>query len=181
MKKSIALGLFAVIGSPIFADDQDVLRSQPDVMAITTAMMGIASQLLTTLPSLIKDIAHFPALAQADAILLENEMKVAAQLVGDAKQKKIEQLFVDGVNLTILVANILNKLIVLISSIGPLAEAIDPDNGAKIDSALQLTAIIMQMISKINVAMKNSIIAGGQVAISDQAKVTPEIDPIPDL
>ena len=47
--------------SPVFADCEDgILRAKPDPMALTTAIMGIASQLLSTLPSLIQDIAQFP-------------------------------------------------------------------------------------------------------------------------
>lgn len=183
MKKIIIAGLCCVlVGSRIFAGcENDATKAKPDPMVLTTAIMGIAGELLNTLPGLIQDIVKFPGLAQADAIALQNGMKAAAVLVGAAKQKKVNELFIDGVNLTILVTNILNKLIIMISKIGPLAEAIDPVNGAKVDDALELTATIMQMISKINVAMKNSIIASGTITVSDQAKITPKIDPVPDL
>jgi len=181
MKNFILLGFCLVMSVPIFADCQDEALRSPDPMALTTALMGIADQLLTTLPGLIQEIAQFPKLAQADALALENEMKVAATLVGAAKQQKIQQLFVDGVNLTILVTNIINNFMVMISSIGPLAEAIDQVNGAKVENALQLTALILQMISKIDIAMKNSIIAGGTVPIAPSAVATPALNPIPDL
>lgn len=181
MKRFIVLGLCMVMSAPIFADCEDQVLRSPDPMALTTALMGIADQLLTTLPSLIQEIAEFPGLAQADAIALENEMKVAATLVGAAKQQKIQQLFVDGVNLTILVTNIINQFMVMISAIGPLAQAIDPVNGAKVQNALQLTAMILQMISKIDIAMKNSIIAGGTVPIAAASVATPALNPIPDL
>ena len=190
MKRIIVVGLCVLTSTAIRADNEEtsikapeavVLKATPNVLAITDAVLGIANELLTVFPGLITDITQFPSLAQADAIALQQEMQIAAKLTGTARQQKIQQLFVDGVNLTILVTNILNKLIVMISTIGPLAEAIDPINGGKVDNVLELTATIMQMISKINIAMKNSIIASGQVTISPQAQVTPAIDPIPDL
>ena len=182
MKKFIVLGLLLGLTSSWLSAscEENVLRA-PDAMALVNALMGIAGQLGTILPGLIQDIAQFPGLAQADALALQAQMKIAATLTGNAKQKKVQELFVDGVNLTVLVTNIINKLILVIASIGPLAQAIDANNGAKVNDALQLTATIMQMISKINIAMKNSIIAGGAVTVSAHAKETPKIDPIPDL
>jgi len=37
------------------------------------------------------------------------------------------------------------------------------------------------MISKINIAMKNSLIAEGKVDVTEHVKETPKMDPIPDL
>ena len=183
MKNPIILCLFFVaVSSSVFACTEDgVLRASPNAMAITTAFLGIADQLLTDLPSLIQQVAQFPSAAQEDATELEQGMQAAAKLVGAAKQAMIQELFVEGVNLTILVTNILNTLILIIAEIGPLAQAIDPNNGGKVNDAMQLTANIMQMISKINIAMKNSIIAGGTVAIPTSAIATPTLDPIPNL
>lgn len=179
MKSFMVLGLCMLVSAPIFADSQEDLVRSPNSMALVTALMGIADQLISTLPSLIKEIAQFPSLAEADAIALENQMKTVATLVGAAKQQQIQQLFVDGVNLTILVTNIVNSFLVLISSIGPLAVAIDPVNGAKVNNALQLAATILQMVSKINVAMANSMVAAGTASAPAQA--TPALDPIPNL
>jgi hypothetical protein len=185
MKKIIVLGLFcSFISFSVCAQEEaldESLKSKPNILALTNALMGIATDLLSTLPDLIKDIAQFPSLAQADALELQKEMIAISKLTGEAKQKGVQQLFVQGVNLTILVANILNKIIAIIASIGPLAVAIDANNGAKVNSALQLTATIMQMISKINIAMKNSIIADGTVTVTASAVTTPQLDPIPSL
>jgi hypothetical protein len=52
----------------------------------------------------------------------------------------------------------------------PLAKAIDPKNGAKINRSMQMIAMFLQMISKINIAMKNSLIEEGKVEVAEQVK-----------
>jgi hypothetical protein len=161
--------------------DGEVLRAKPNAMALAAAVLSMANELMAELPTLIDDVAQFPDTVKAEVIDLQNDMREAAKLVGDARQKKIQELFVQGVNLTILTTNILNRMFLIIAKIGPLAKAIDPKNGAKINSSMQMTAMLLQMISKINIAMKNSLIAEGKVEVAEQVKETPKIDPIPDL
>jgi hypothetical protein len=161
--------------------EEQINKAKTDAAALTTALLGVAGQLMTDLPAIIEAIGQFPDAVKDDVKSLQKGMVAAAALTGAAKQKKVEELFVYGVNLTILLANIVNKFMVIIAKIGPVAEAIDAKNGAKVDDALQLAAQILQMISKINIAMKNSIIAGGTVSVSATATATPKLDAIPDL
>jgi len=161
--------------------DGEVLRARPNAMALATAVLSMANELMAELPTLIDDIAEFPDTIRAEVIDLQNDMREAAKLAGDARQKKIQELFVQGVNLTILTTNILNRMFLIIAKIGPLAKAVDPKNGAKINDSMQMTATLLQMISKINIAMKNSLIAEGKVDVTAHVKETPKMDPIPDL
>ena len=195
MKKSMVfIGLFLCAGLQCYASqanspeedicltcDGGVLRAKPNAMALATAVLSMANELMAELPTLIDDVAQFPDTIRAEVIDLQNDMREAAKLVGDARQKKIQELFVQGVNLTILTTNILNRMFLIIAKIGPLAKAIDPENGAKINNSMQMTATLLQMISKINIAMKNSLIAEGKVEVTEQVKETPKMDPIPDL
>jgi hypothetical protein len=185
MKKLIALITIAALSCHVasFASEEQYATdiTKANAAALTTALMSIAGELLTDLPGIIKDIAKFPGAVQSDVKALQKGMQAAAALTGQAKQKKVEELFVYGVNLTILLSNILNKFMVIIAKIGPVAEAIDNDDGHKIDEALKVALTIMQMISKINIAMKNAIVAQGTTTINPNAKPTPTLDPIPDL
>ena len=178
MKRSIVLGLSVIICAPILAGHEKDAVNRSHLIAVTTALMELAEQLITTMPSLAQEIAQFPSLAETGATALENAMNAATSSAGDIQQQQLHQLFVDGVDLTVLVTNTINTVLSIVSLITPVIEALEPANSAKIDKAMQLLAHIMQMISTINVAMKNAIVAGGTVTVSATVAATPTLNPV---
>jgi hypothetical protein len=142
-----------------------------DAMKLSSAVMGLAGSLAKNIPSIIEDIRKFPEQAKANAEALRDGIRDLSTYLKSAefaalpdtekqaqKQKRLDDLFIKGVDLSILVTNLMYKVMKIVKHVGPVILAVDEDKGKQANEALQLAVQIMKMVNTTNKAMRKQVV-----------------------
>jgi len=161
---------------------------------LTTAILGLVGSLAGNIPPIITDIQKFPTQAKSEADKMRQGMIALNQYIKspeyialtDAekqvqKQKKLDELFLYGADLSILVTNLMYKVMEIVKQIGPVILAVDEVKGRQANDALQLAVQIMQMVNSTNQAMKKQIVEKLPAAQKAEVAPTPKADAVPSL
>lgn len=168
--------------------------SAVDTAKLTTAILGLVGSLAGNIPPIITEIQKFPVQAKAQAdkmrqamIALNAYLKSPEYIaLSEAekqvkKQEKLDELFIYGVDLSILVTNLMYKVMEIVKQIGPVILAVDEVKGRQANDALQLAVQIMQMVNTTNQAMKKQVVAKLPEEKKAEVPPTPKPDAVPSL
>lgn len=164
---------------------------------IVKASLGLTGSLVGGVPPLIMDLLQFPDRVKAEQEKLQDGFNKLSAYLASAeykaldeankkieRQKKLDAMFIYAADLSILVTNLMYKIMKLVKQVGPLILAIDETNGRKASDALQTAASIMKMLNKMNDTMKRQIIDKQAVSPDQKAAekaATPKPEPEPEL
>ncbi|HML19708.1 MAG TPA: hypothetical protein PKD74_03995 [Candidatus Dependentiae bacterium] len=165
-----------------------------DTAKLTTAILGLVGSLAGNIPPIITDIQKFPTQAKGEADKMRQGMIALNQYMKSAeygalteaekkveKQKKLDELFLYGADLSILVTNLMYKVMEIVKQIGPVILAVDEVKGRQANDALQLAVQIMQMVNSTNQAMKKQIVEKLPADQKAEVAPTPKADAVPSL
>lgn len=133
---------------PMVKKAEDPKAKKAGEILLASARLG--SSALQNIPPIIGEVIEFPDKARETAAFLSKNIKTQENLKKAGKeidQETLDNISIGVANLSIIITNIMYKIMKIVKQVGPLVKTLDSDLGENVSTVLNTLARIMKQIS----------------------------------